>query len=53
MVTICIWVMSLVERVISEAVGNLSNSAPEKFSTLRKTSRRRSRPVPAATLAER
>jgi len=29
--TICIWVMSLVERVISEAVEKVSNSARENF----------------------
>ena len=34
-VTICIWVMSLVVRVIRDAVENFSNSAWEKFSAFK------------------
>ena len=41
-------VIEIVERVMSEAVENLSNSAFEKPSTLRNTSRRILRPSPAA-----
>ncbi len=52
-ITICTWVTSLVERVISEAVENLSNSVLEKLSTFLKTSRRISRATPAAVRAAR
>ena len=53
MTTIWIWVISFVERVISEAVENLSNSVLEKLSTFWKTLRRRSRANPAAVRAAR
>ncbi len=51
--TIWIWVMSLVERVMSDAVENLSNSVLEKFSTRSNTMRRRLRARPADVLAAR
>ena len=53
MVTIITWVMSLVVRVISEAVENWSNSALEKLSTLWNTLWRRSRASPAPVVADR
>ena len=52
-ITICTWVMSLVVRVIREAVENLSNSTLEKLSTLEKVSLRISRAAPAAVLDAR
>ena len=53
MTTICTCVMSLVERVINEAVENSLNSARENRITFSKTSWRRFRPRPAATRADR
>ena len=52
-ITICTWVTSLVERVISEAVENLSNSVLEKPSTFWNTAWRMSRATPAAVRAAR
>ena len=52
-ITICTWVTSLVERVISEAVENLSNSVLEKLSTFLNTALRMSRAAPAAVRAAR
>ena len=46
----CICCMSLVLRVISDAVENLSNSTFEKLTTFLNTSLRRLRPIPAPTL---
>ena len=43
--------MSLVERVMSEAVENLENSAPEKCTTFWNTLPRSSRPTAAPTRA--
>ena len=51
--TIWIWVISLVVRVINEAVENLSNSELEKSWTLSKTFLRRSRASPAAVLEDK
>ena len=53
MTTIWICVISFVDRVISEAVENLSNSVLEKLSTRWNTFRRRSRANPAAVRADR
>ena len=50
--TIWICMMSLVDRVISDAVENLSNSAPEKCCTRSKSPSLRSRDRPAAIRAE-
>src|ERR1043166_46823 len=50
--TICNCWTSLVERVISEAVENLWNSAREKLSTFAKTNSRTSREKPVAMRAD-
>ncbi len=50
--SICTWVMSLVVRVMSEAVEKRSNSAPEKRCTFSKTNLRRSRARPAPVRAD-
>ena len=51
--TIWTWVMSLVVRVMSDAVPSLSNSRREKRSTREKTFSRRSRPKPVEVLEDR
>ena len=50
-ITTSIWIcwMSLVQRVISEAVENVLNSLPEKETTCRNTAKRRFSPNLAAT----
>ncbi len=50
---VCTWVMSLVVRVISEAVPIWSNSVREKFSTWVKTKLRISRPKRIPTIDDR
>jgi len=52
-ISICIWVISLVDLVMSEAVENLSNSVLEKLSTLPNNCFLILRPTPAATRAEK
>ncbi len=53
MAKICTWVMSFVVRVMRDGVPILSNSCREKPSTCVKTMRRRSRPNPMPTCAEK